>query len=80
MFLPKRFKKFDVRPALKQGVEPYLEIRKRIQALKADEGLAVVAPFLPAPLIEKLGSEGFKSKVERSSEGSWVTYFWRETD
>ena len=75
-----QFKKFDVRSALKQGREPYPGIRKRMDALQTAEGLAVIAPFLPAPLIEKLGSEGFKSKVERAGDGSWATYFWREAD
>jgi hypothetical protein len=80
MSRPNQFKKFDVRPALMRGVEPYPEIRKRAKALKPGEGLAIIAPFLPAPLIERLGSEGFKSKVERAGGGSWVAYFWRETD
>jgi hypothetical protein len=39
----------------------------------------VVAPFLPSPLIEKLGSEGFASKVERGTGADWLVYFWRET-
>jgi len=80
MSLPRRFKKFDVRPAVMRGDEPYPEILKHVDALKPDEGLAIIAPFLPAPLIEKLGSEGFKSRVERAGDGSWVVYFWRETD
>jgi hypothetical protein len=80
MSLPGQFKNFDARPALMRGVEPYPEIRKRANELKPGEDLAVVAPFLPAPLIENLGSEGFKSKVERAGDGSWAAYFWRETD
>jgi len=73
-----RFRRFDVRPILKVGDEPFSEIRKRVNALKPAEGLAIIAPFLPAPLIEKLGSEGFKSKVEHAGSGSWIAYFWRE--
>lgn len=80
MPVPNQFKKLDVRPALMRGEEPYPEIRKRVGALETGEGLMLVAPFLPAPLIEKLGSEGFKSRVERGGDGSWITYFWRETD
>lgn len=73
-----KFKRFDVREMLHSGVEPFPEIRKRVDALKADEGLIVVAPFLPSPLIEKLGSEGFASKVERGQGSDWIVYFWRE--
>ncbi len=73
-----RFKKLDVRPLLEKGHEPYLEIRKAVDALQPGQGLVVTAPFLPAPLIEKLRSEGFSSKVERGATASWVAYFWRE--
>lgn len=73
-----QFKRFDVRDVLRRGIELFPEIRKRVDALKPDEGLILVAPFLPSPLIEKLGSEGFLSKVERSSGADWIVYFWRE--
>ena len=60
-----------------RGVEPLPEIRARINALAPGEGLSVIAPFLPSPLIERLANEGFQSRVERQV-GSWVTYFWRD--
>jgi hypothetical protein len=75
----KSFKRFDVRDLISRGVEPFPEVRKRVDALKEDEGLIVVAPFLPSPLIEILSSEGFASKVERGSGADWMVYFWRET-
>ena len=75
-----KFKRFDVRPLLKRGAEPLPEILRRVQALKADEGIIIIAPFLPSPLIEVLGSEGFASKIERGGGASWIVYFWREKD
>jgi uncharacterized protein (DUF2249 family) len=74
----KSFKRFDVRPLLAGGQEPFPEIRKRLDALKPNEGLIVLAPFLPSPLVEKLQSEGFASKIERGSGADWIVYFWRE--
>ena len=74
-----QFKRFDVREILSRGVEPFPEIRKRVDALKPEEGLIVVAPFLPSPLIEKLNSEGFQSKLERGNGADWIIYFWRGT-
>jgi hypothetical protein len=74
----KQFKKFDARPLLNAGQEPLTEIRWRIGQLKPDEGLIVVAPFLPSPLIERFGAEGFASKVERGEGSAWIVYFWRE--
>jgi hypothetical protein len=75
-----QFKRFDVRPLLKRGEEPLPQILKRVQALDPDAGLIVIAPFLPSPLIELLGSQGFASKVECGEAGSWIVYFWRKND
>ena len=74
------FKRFDVRGLLRQGIEPFPEIFARANALGADRGLIVVAPFLPSPLVERLTGEGFASKVERGPGADWLVYFWRRTD
>jgi len=76
--LVRKFKTLDVRPILAKGIEPFSRIRESIDALGPDEGLSVIAPFLPSPLIEKLGSEGFESRVERQVGGGWTVPFWRE--
>jgi hypothetical protein len=75
-----RFKRCDVREMIRDGIEPFPFIRERVNTLEPDAGLIIVAPFLPSPLIEKLGSEGFASKVERGTGADWLVYFWRETD
>ena len=72
------FKRFDVRDLIRQGIEPFPEIHARVEALPPDEGVIIVAPFLPSPLVEKLESEGFASKVERGQGSNWLVYFWRE--
>jgi hypothetical protein len=74
----RKFKTLDVRSILARGVEPFSKIRQTIDTLGPDEGLSVIAPFLPSPLIEKLGSEGFESRVERQVGGGWTVHFWRE--
>lgn len=73
-----RFQRFDVRNLLRRGIEPFPEIRRRVDGLRSDEGLIVIAPFLPSPLVERLSSEGFASKVERGQGADWVVYIWRE--
>lgn len=72
------FRRFDVRDLLCRGIEPFPGIQQRVSKLKAGEGLIIIAPFLPSPLIEKLASEGFASKVERSTGADWFVYLWRE--
>jgi uncharacterized protein (DUF2249 family) len=75
--MPRKFKMLDVRPMIAKGVEPYHAIFEAIEKLDPNEGLSVVAPFLPSPLIEKLGAEGFQSRAEHQT-GFWVTHFWRD--
>ena len=77
--MPATFKKLDVRPLLAKGTEPFAAIRARVDALKAGEGLTVIAPFLPSPLIEKLNSEGFQSTAQHQPDGTWAVNFWRDT-
>ncbi len=75
-----QFKRFDVRELIRKGVEPFPQIHARAHALAANDGLIIVAPFLPSPLIERLGAEGFASKVERGQGADWLIYFWRAAD
>lgn len=74
---PRKFTTLDVRSMIAKGIEPFGTIRERIDQLQPDEGLSVLAPFLPSPLIEKLASEGFQSRVEHQGTG-WVVHFWRD--
>lgn len=60
----RRLKTFDVRSHLARGEEPFPLIRTRMDALMPGKGVTLVAPFLPAPLIELLKSEGFASTME----------------
>ena len=73
-----KFKRIDVRDLVRRGGQPLEEIRKRASTIEAGEGIIVVAPFLPSPLIELLGGEGFRSKLERGNGSDWLVYFWRE--
>ncbi len=72
-----RFKTLDVRPPLSRGEEPFALIREEVNKLVPGRGLTVIAPFLPAPLIEMLRAEGFESTMERRADGAWAVNFWR---
>jgi len=78
MTAPRTFKTLDVRPILARGGEPFTRIRASLDRLAPGERLSVIAPFLPSPLIERLGTEGFQSRVERQPGSCWITYFWKE--
>jgi hypothetical protein len=72
-----QFRRLDVCPLLARGEEPFTAIRTAVDSLGSAEGLLVVAPFLPAPLVEMLRSEGFETQVEPTSRGRWVVRVWR---
>jgi uncharacterized protein (DUF2249 family) len=78
MSVSRKFKTLDVRSILVRGDEPFTQIRASLDRLAAGEGLSVVAPFLPSPLAERLGTEGFRSRVERQPGGCWITHFWKD--
>ena len=73
------FRKFDVRPLFEKRIEPFPEIRRRIDRLTPNEGLELTAPFLPSPLIEMLKSEGFQAALHHQGDGSWIVQFWRDS-
>jgi len=77
MSVPK-FKVLDIRPLLAGGEEPFSAIRRHVDQLTPGHGLTVIAPFVPAPLIELLRAEGFQSTMERRSDGAWSVNFWKE--
>lgn len=76
--MPVTYKSIDVRKLIAEGIEPLPFIRAKVDGLDEGQGLTVIAPFLPSPLIEKLKSEGFHCQPEHRADGSWVTRFWRD--
>jgi hypothetical protein len=75
--ITKKVRTLDVRPLIARGEEPFRKIMSTVAALAPDEGLLLISPFLPSPLIEKLQSEGFTARPERGTDGAWRTQFLR---
>jgi uncharacterized protein (DUF2249 family) len=73
-----RFRKLDVRPVIARGEQPLARIEEALAKLGTEEALEVHSPFLPAPLIERLSSEGYRYQFEATAPGHWTVYFWRE--
>jgi hypothetical protein len=74
---PKTTRTVDVRGMIARGESPFSKIMQAVAQLGPSDDLVLVTPFLPSPLIEKLGSEGFHARPERSADGSWRTQFSR---
>ncbi|MDE3084576.1 MAG: DUF2249 domain-containing protein [Verrucomicrobiota bacterium] len=73
----RKYRSLDVRPLIARGEEPFKKIFATVASLAPGEGLALTAPFLPSPLIERLQTEGFSVRTERREDGSWQTFFSR---
>jgi hypothetical protein len=55
----------DVRPMLERGEHPVHEVLQKLKTLETDMILEVISSFLPAPLIDKATSLGYKNWVPR---------------
>ncbi|MBN2610730.1 MAG: DUF1858 domain-containing protein [Bacteroidales bacterium] len=65
----------DIREMLNRGEQPVHEVLAAVKTLKDDEILEVIAPFIPAPLIDKSLSLGYKHWLDKKSETEFRVYF-----
>jgi uncharacterized protein (DUF2249 family) len=69
--------RIDARLLLARGQEPCAAVEAAIAKLSPGQGITVVAPFMPAPLIEKLKAAGFVAQAARTGDG-WQVDFRRD--
>tara|TARA_R110002094_G_scaffold81126_1_gene86432 strand:+ start:339 stop:575 length:237 start_codon:yes stop_codon:yes gene_type:complete len=74
---PSKSSTLDVRDIIAKGEEPFAAIRSSVDALGPGDSLEIIAPFMPAPLIELLKSEGFEANMEHRPDGAWSVRFQR---
>lgn len=65
----------DVRNILDEGNQPVHEVLLAVRQLKNKEILGVIAPFLPAPLIDKATGAGHEHWVNEISQDEFRIYF-----
>ncbi|HJZ39893.1 MAG TPA: DUF1858 domain-containing protein [Bacteroidales bacterium] len=66
---------FDIREMLNRGEQPVHEVLAAIKKLRDHEILEIVAPFIPAPLLDKTLSLGCKHWLDKRSDGEYRVYF-----
>jgi len=66
---------FDLGPSLEAGEHPVHQVIADLKQLKDDEIYEIIAPFLPAPLIDKGVSLGYNHFVEKGEGGAVKVYF-----
>ncbi|MBN2486100.1 MAG: DUF1858 domain-containing protein [Bacteroidales bacterium] len=65
----------DIREMLNQGDQPVHEVLSAIKKLNGDEILEIIAPFIPAPLLDKSLSLDYKHWLNKTGEAEFRVYF-----
>lgn len=68
----------DVRDMLAAGEHPVNQVMADLKKLPADSIYKMIAPFLPAPLIDKASSIDAKHWVVKEREDLFIIYFYME--
>jgi hypothetical protein len=67
--------KIDIREMLNKGEQPVHEVIAAIKKLSPGQILETIAPFIPAPLIDKSLSLGYKHWLEKKTETEYRVFF-----
>ena len=70
------YKELDVRPLLKAGVEPFVEIMTAVDKLGPAEGLRLLAPFKPQPLFSVMERKGYLHEISELEDGDFEVRFY----
>jgi len=65
----------DIRDMLNRGEQPVHEVLATLKKLNEIEIIEVIAPFVPAPLLDKSLSLGYKHWLDKRSEEEYRVYF-----
>lgn len=68
-------KSFDARTMLKAGEQPVTKVLQELQKLTYSQIYELIAPFLPAPLIDLAKNKGFKAWSIKEETESVKIYF-----
>lgn len=66
---------FDIRPMLHAGEQPVNQVISDLRQLPENHIYKLIAPFLPAPLIEKAASLSIKHWVKQTGNELFEVYF-----
>ena len=65
----------DIREMLNRDEQPVHEVLAALKRLKENEILEIIAPFVPAPLLDKTISLEYKHWLDKKGEGDFRVYF-----
>ena len=65
----------DIREMLNRGEQPVHEVLAAIKKLNENDILEIIAPFIPAPLLDKTLSLEYKHWLDKKSDSEYRVYF-----
>jgi hypothetical protein len=65
----------DIREMLNRGEQPVHEVLAAIKKLNENDILEIIAPFIPAPLLDKTLSLEYKHWLDKKSDSEYMVYF-----
>lgn len=65
----------DVRPYLRQKLEPFKQIMNVVDCLEPNDLFVLHATFKPTPLLGFMKAKGYTHKVEEQAEDHWIAAF-----
>ena len=68
---------FDARAMLAGGEQPVNQVMADLNSLNKGAIYKLVAPFVPAPLVDKASSLGLAHWIKKTSDEEFVVYFYR---
>lgn len=69
----------DVRPMLAEGEHPVNQVMAEYQQMPEGKIYKMIAPFLPAPLIDKLSSLGASHWIDQKADGLFEICFYKKS-
>ena len=68
---------FDAKEMLAAGEQPVNQVIADLKGLEAGAIYKLVAPFVPAPLVDKASSLGLAHWIQRLDDEEFVVYFYK---
>ncbi len=69
---------FDAKEMLAAGEQPVNQVIADLNSMNSGKIYKLVAPFLPAPLIDKASSLKIKHWIEKVDDQNFIIYFYKE--
>lgn len=70
----------DLRPEIETGEHPLPVMMSLVRELEAGQALLIVTPFIPAPMIDRITSDGFLAWTDKVGPEEFHTIFARSPD